>query len=642
VVLVLWQYLGRNVDVFKVNGQWVSPLYIEDIILRHEGVKEVSVIGHTNEESGLTEVVAFVVANQIANTDECDMNFEMSLLTFCIDQHIPSFQIPTVFCFVKDIKKNATGKIIRSVLREEYAKQIMNSPTKQSTPMKKQKSNAQTRKEIIALFNQYINADVEDHGKHTLMALGVDSSMLTRLRNMITSRYTDISYKVLYNETIDEVLEQITAPGTTTKNTPREAVNWEQECRLPAAICQQIQAQAASPSLRDKQQSRGTLLTGATGFLGMHILQEQLEAPNAADVIYVVVRGENQADSTKKLLRAAAQYDMLRTVQEGCDCGRVEVICADLEQASLGLPASQLSFLAETVDVIIHNGAAVNWLLDYWSLRQVNVGGTVELLRLCTSGVKKRFVYVGSIGAFLPGEGRQESGELQGGPAAVMDSMNGYGASKRVSEILVGEAIALGLDGYICRPGTIAGSFRTGCCNPADTLNRFLLSVCQLGVAPRLPHGGVSLLPVEAVAAVISGMSLFDPRGEAGLDSDCGADPPPEECERRVRVPRRCTIVGESVPMDDIVGACADVSGRHIRELSLPDFTATVVASESALFPVASFFADEKYLPLGDETITYGRENYITVTKELAVASTDINNRCLITKYLKNLLHTTI
>lgn len=59
---------------------------------------------------------------------------------------------------------------------------------------------------------------------------------------------------------------------------------------------------------------------------------------------------------------------------------------------------------------------------------------------------------------------------------------SGYGATKRVSEILVAAAVARGLDAVVVRPGTIGGAQGSGACNPGDTITKLLLGCAQLRV----------------------------------------------------------------------------------------------------------------------------------------------------------------
>ena len=105
------------------------------------------------------------------------------------------------------------------------------------------------------------------------------------------------------------------------------------------------------------------LLTGATGFLGPFLLRSLLDQTSA--VYTVLVRAADPAAARERLktdLEAAGLYD-LRTA-EAFDA-RVHAICGDLASPRLGLSDRVWLQLAETIDTIVHNGAWVDYVLDY-------------------------------------------------------------------------------------------------------------------------------------------------------------------------------------------------------------------------------------------------------------------------------------
>ncbi len=122
----------------------------------------------------------------------------------------------------------------------------------------------------------------------------------------------------------------------------------------------------------------------------------------------------------------------------------MEVIRGDLEKKFFSLSESVFQEIGDRVNVIIHNGCAVNGVLPYISLRRGNVGGTMEVIRLATfSKNRPRLCYVSSLSSF----GRRRSPyleEFDPFSPAEYEEMSGYGASKRISETLVYEAYRIG------------------------------------------------------------------------------------------------------------------------------------------------------------------------------------------------------
>ena len=106
--------LGRNSDMLKAGGIWVSPAEVESRLLEHAAVREAAVVGVADAE-GLEKPVAVVVAEGAA-ADE--------LIAWCRDG-LAHFKAPRQVVFVDELPKTATGKLqrfkVRAFLVEETA-----------------------------------------------------------------------------------------------------------------------------------------------------------------------------------------------------------------------------------------------------------------------------------------------------------------------------------------------------------------------------------------------------------------------------------------------------------------------------------------------------------------------------------------
>lgn len=103
----------RSKDMIISGGSNIYPREIEEVLLRHPDLVEVSVIGRPHQEWG-EEVVAFVVAKPDAAVRERDLD------ALCLD-NIARFKRPKVYCFVESLPKNAYGKILKTELRVQLA-----------------------------------------------------------------------------------------------------------------------------------------------------------------------------------------------------------------------------------------------------------------------------------------------------------------------------------------------------------------------------------------------------------------------------------------------------------------------------------------------------------------------------------------
>ena len=107
-----WWHQGRSDDCFKPTGQWVSPIEVESVLLRHEAVRAAAVV-EGFDEHGLSCVCAFVV-----RAEESDDTHEESLRALCKGA-LPRFKQPRRYLFVSELPYTATGKVQRFKLREQ-------------------------------------------------------------------------------------------------------------------------------------------------------------------------------------------------------------------------------------------------------------------------------------------------------------------------------------------------------------------------------------------------------------------------------------------------------------------------------------------------------------------------------------------
>ena len=103
----------RSKDLIVSGGSNIYPREVEEVLLRHPGVAEASVVGRPDPEWG-EAVVAFIVARGAPPpTAELDL--------LCLD-HIARFKRPKEYRFVDRLPKNHYGKVVKSELRATIAK----------------------------------------------------------------------------------------------------------------------------------------------------------------------------------------------------------------------------------------------------------------------------------------------------------------------------------------------------------------------------------------------------------------------------------------------------------------------------------------------------------------------------------------
>jgi thioester reductase-like protein len=306
------------------------------------------------------------------------------------------------------------------------------------------------------------------------------------------------------------------------------------------------------------------LLTGGTGFIGPFLCKSLLEQTRAK--IYVLVRA---SDETQGRLRLRAAMESMGS----CGAGLMEMfearvipVCGDLAQPKLGLMQDVWDFLASEIDTVFHNGATVNYLFNYDLMRDANVLGTNEIVRLAFEGRPKEFNYVSTTFVFgwavksvLFETDLNENMEL-------LDF--GYSQSKWVAEQVVVDARSRGLSARIFRPALVSPSV-TGGGNNFDIAVRLVAFMVNHGIGVDTLNQ-VSFVPADIVANNIVAISST-----------------PGTANKTYHVTR-----DDYSNMMDITGLITKATGRQFERFSLPDFVPELIRrcrKEDLLFPLLDF-----------------------------------------------------
>ncbi|HEX8868960.1 MAG TPA: amino acid adenylation domain-containing protein, partial [Lentzea sp.] len=202
---------------------------------------------------------------------------------------------------------------------------------------------------------------------------------------------------------------------------------------------------------------RHVLLTGATGYLGAFLLAELLQT----NTVHCLVRADDEQAARQRVETCLRDYQLWHDDFRD----RVEVVRGRLDQPKLGLDDDTYDRLARDVDVIYHCGALVNFVFPYAALRQANVLGTKEILRLACTTKAKAVHHMSTLDVLMHGSERDVREDTVIPPSEVV---GGYDQSKWVAEQLVAAAGKRGLPVVRYRPGAMLGHSRTGVANPSD------------------------------------------------------------------------------------------------------------------------------------------------------------------------------
>ncbi len=112
-----WFHMGRSDDCFKSSGRWVSPVEVEGVLLRHDGVGRAAVVEDFDADQ-LPSACAFVVKQDV-ESDTIQLEKDLRELAAA---SLPRFKRPRKYVFVTELPYTATGKIQRFKLRQGLRK----------------------------------------------------------------------------------------------------------------------------------------------------------------------------------------------------------------------------------------------------------------------------------------------------------------------------------------------------------------------------------------------------------------------------------------------------------------------------------------------------------------------------------------
>jgi len=281
-----------------------------------------------------------------------------------------------------------------------------------------------------------------------------------------------------------------------------------------------------------------TLVTGATGFVGSHVVRQLL------------LRG----DRVRILARNSSRKSNIESF--GC-----EIAIGDLKD-----PTSLLQCI-QGCQRVYHVAADYRlWSRSPQEIYDNNVGGTRNLLSVCCEVGVEKVVYTSTVGTI--GMRRDGLPANEESPVTLDDMIGHYKRSKFMAEQVAREFAASGLPVVIVNPTTPVGA---GDIKPTPT-GRIILEFTK-GRMPAYVDTGLNLVSAADVAL---GHLLAETKGSVG---------------------QRYILGGENWSLEEILDALARICGYRMPRFRIP-WVAALIAAYADNFVVGSILKREPYIPL--------------------------------------------
>lgn len=571
---------GRIKDLIIIHGVNYYPQDFEAIVEENSFIRKgCSVAFLCEEEDALVIVAGVKNPTMLPSAHEIEKS---------INKYSGVKIHEIVFVPARTIPKTSSGKLRRFKCREDYKQnelQVVSRSLISQHGVSNYPSNAQKltgdedNLNLNYLFSRY---QLSANGSVLLGHAGLDSLKIAEfghdLKIFLKDKAFDdlseeVDLKLLQRVPVSElfsILQEVESGSLYTRFRFRQAFQkiskeFEESERELMVKDASIEFNFSHDTQNCIDDSAGDIfLTGGTGFFGAFLINSILEQ-NDQQKIYVLVRASSVEEGYERLRKAFATINpSLHTISLFSQ--RVKVLCGDLARTQLGLQDFEWTFLSKQINCIYHNGAYVNYLKDYETMRSENVMGTREVIRLSMNGKKKTLNHIST--TFIFGWSAKDT-LFESDSNTVMEHLDfGYSQSKWVCDQLVRNAMSAGLSARIFRPALISPSVSGNGYN-FDISIRLLSFMVKHGISTSALNQ-VSFTPADIAANNIVAISNI-----------------PSSTGKTFHVTR-----DEYSSMKDVTDIFRKLTGKSFEHFTLKHFVPQVISrctKSDLLFPLLNF-----------------------------------------------------
>lgn len=351
--------IGRSDFQVKLRGLRIELSEIENRIMQFPHIDK-TVVCIKHDTLGRDFLCAYFVSRDRVSIPE---------LKDFLSKFLPTYMVPNKFKQLSDFRYTPNGKIDKKALPDIELHTSDNNIILASTPT--EKKLAKIYEELLGISPISINDN--------FFEIGGDSMLALKLQIKLLNDNTNITYSDIFKyNTIKQLAKKIDT---------RIANHLDKIEEYDFTKINNLLSVNNIQNLQDlKRKNIGNIiLTGATGFLGAHILSYILDNTNLK--VYCLLRPDLSIDINTKLTKRLRYY--FGDKYDKYLGNRFFAISSDITRDGLGLDINTIDLLNKNSFCVINSAAIVKHYGDYADFEQINVKGVKNLASFCIKYNKK-------------------------------------------------------------------------------------------------------------------------------------------------------------------------------------------------------------------------------------------------------------
>ena len=340
------QFVGRKDSQVKIRGFRIELKEVESIIREYDGIKDATVQAFDYPNGG-KYIAAYIVSDQ---------QVDIKKLHAFIGEHKPPYMIPAATMQIDTIPLNQNQKVNRKMLP---------APVIQAEEREYVAPANEMEQLFCRIFGDILSLD-KVGATDNFFEMGGTSLMVTRVIIEADKAGHHIAYGDLFSHPTSRQLAAYLSENTENAGNMEDA---QFDYKPIDALLMRNTLDAFKKG--ERQQIGHVLLTGATGYLGIHVLKELIEREDVP-VIWCIVRAQNM-DKAERRLKGLLFYYYANNYKELFG-NRLRIVLGDVTQPMK---------VDGRVDTVFNCAAVVKHFSKGTEIEDVNIGGAVNCIRFC-------------------------------------------------------------------------------------------------------------------------------------------------------------------------------------------------------------------------------------------------------------------